>query len=183
MNTHLKTLTLVVTGTVVGLMAGAASASLTGLNVLLGTGPTIGGGGPYTQIGIGGFPTEGLASSVIIERTGQRSGNATDDGPALVVKELNNTSQLGAARFESSKGVVVEAVGQGGSVFRHPGVRNTPGDKTGLVALTSIGGLVIKGKDVSGATELDSVRLVMNNGQLLAIFANGNAVVLATETD
>ena len=118
-----RAVTLIAGGAIVGLAAGVAVAALSTLTVPIQTGPTIGGGGPYTQIGIGGFPDEGLASSVIIERRGQRSGNSTDDGPALVVKELNNTTQLGAARFESSKGKIVEAIGQGGSHFVHRGFR------------------------------------------------------------
>ena len=51
------------------------------------------------------------------------------------------------------------------------------------MAITSVGAIVIKGKDSAGAAELDSARLAIEGGKLYAIFANGNTVVLATEND
>ena len=162
--------------------AGVAYAALSTLTVPIATGPTIAGGGPYTQIGIGGDPSQGLASSVVVERLGQRNGVSDDDGPALYVY----SNKFAAGRFEAtgnSGAKPLEATGNRGSVFTHTGVVNTNGTKKGNVALTTVGSIVIKGKDKTGAPELDSVRLAIEGGKLFARFANGTEVVLATEND
>jgi hypothetical protein len=128
MKTDKRAVTLVAGGAIVGLAAGVAVAALSTLTVPIATGPTIGGGGPYTQIGIGGDPALGEASSVIIERSGQRPGMSEDDGPALVVK----SDKFAAARFEAfgnSGAKPIEAVSNQGSVFTHTGVVNTNGTK------------------------------------------------------
>lgn len=176
-----KTLTLVLVSTTVGMAAGIATAALSGLTEVYHTGPKIGGGGPYTQIGVGGDPAKGEAASFIIERSGQRPGMSEDDGPALVVK----SNKFSAARFEGLGGGIkpLEANGRASSVFTNSEVVNTYGSKKDKIALTSVGALVIKGKDEAGAAELDSVRLAVENGKLYARFANGNEVVLATELD
>jgi hypothetical protein len=184
MKNEKKVATWVAGGTALGLVIGASAAyaALSGLVVPIATGPVIAGGGPYTQIGIGGDPAKGEASSVIIEREGQRAGVADDDGPALIVK----SNQFAAARFEAfgnAGAKPIEAVSNRGSVFTNTGVVNTNGTKKDNVAITSVGSIVIKGKDATGAAALDSVRLAVEGGKLYAKFANGNEIVLATEND
>lgn len=175
-----KTTLIAVGALSIGFAAGSAPVFSDIANVLF-TGPKIQGGGPYTEFGIGGDPAKGEAASFVFERNGQRPGNSTDDGPALVVK----SDRFGAGKFQATRNGVkpVEAIGRSGSVFKNTGVKNTNGNKRNNVAITSIGAVVIKGKDKAGASSLDEVRLSLEGGVLTARFANGNEVVLATEND